>query len=195
MESELSIQGSRGGSRDIFWKMVDGTSDEERLTSSDEAQFPGSVSPDGKILAIRSNNLTTGIDIWVLSLRGDRKPEIFLRTPFNEQEPMSSPDGRWLAYQSNESGREEIYVCPFPGVGGKWQVSTAGGTNPRWARSGRELFYRSGHKMMAVEAGAAGAAFSAGQPQVLFESDGLMENAYDVAVDGFEELKRKVSVR
>ena len=89
-------------------------------------------------------------DIWVLRL-GDRKAQPFLRTPFNEAAPRFSPDGRWLAYMSDESGRYEIYVQPYPGPGGKWQISTEGGTEPVWNPNGRELFYRSGDKMMAVD--------------------------------------------
>ena len=97
-------------------------------------------------------------DIWVLRM-GDpsagsgqaRKAQPFLRTPFNESAPRFSPDGRWLAYISDESGRYEIYVQPYPGPGGKWQISTEGGTEPVWNPNGRELFYRSGDKMMAVD--------------------------------------------
>ena len=109
-----------------------------------------SWSPDGQLLAFVEVNPTTGQDIWVLRL-GDRKAQPFLRTPFNEAAPRFSPDGRWLAYISDESGRYEIYVQPYPGPGGKWQISTEGGTEPVWNRNGRELFYRSGDKMMAVD--------------------------------------------
>jgi eukaryotic-like serine/threonine-protein kinase len=82
---------------------------------------------------------------------GDRKAQPFLRTPFNESAPQFSPDGRWLAYVSDESGRYEIYVQLYLGPGGKWQISTEGGTEPVWNRNLRELFYRSGDKMMAVD--------------------------------------------
>ena len=114
-------------------------------------------------------------DIWVLRLgdhsRGSgqvRKPQPFLRTPFNEEAPRFSPDGHWLAYISDESGRYEIYVQPYPGPGGKWQISTEGGTEPVWNRNGRELFYRSGDKMMAVDI-ATQPSFAAGKPRMLFE--------------------------
>ena len=96
-----------------------------------------SWSPDGQLLAFVEINPTTGYDIWVLRL-GDRKAQPFLRTPFNEGAPRFSPDGRWLAYVSDESGRYEIYVQPYPGPGGKWQISTEGGTEPLWNRNGRE---------------------------------------------------------
>ena len=89
----------------------------------------------------------------MLPLEGERQPQPFLRTPFDEFAPMFSPDGRWLAYLSDESGRLEVYVQPYPGPGGKWQISTEGGAEPVWARDGQELFYRSinGDRMMAVE--------------------------------------------
>ena len=106
-------------------------------------------------------------DIWVLRL-SDRKAEPFLRTPFEEGGARFSPDGRWLAYVSIESGRPEVYVQPYPGPGGKWQVSIDGGTEPVWSRNGRELFYRSGNRMMAVET-TMQPSFSAGKPRMLFE--------------------------
>ncbi|MDA2928667.1 hypothetical protein MYX84_01780 [Acidobacteria bacterium AH-259-O06] len=86
----------------------------------------------------------------MLPLEGDRKPELFLRTRFVEVYPEFSRDGRWIAYMSNESGRMEIYVRPFPGPGGKWQISSEGDGLPRRSPDGRELFYRNGNKMMAV---------------------------------------------
>ena len=127
-----------------------------------------SWSPDGQLLAFIEVNPTTGWDIWVLRHRGDRKAQPFLRTPFNEGAPRFSPDGRWLAYISDESGRYEIYVQPYPGPGGKWQISTEGGTEPVWNPNGRELFYRSGDKMMAVDI-ATQPSFAAGKPRMLFE--------------------------
>ena len=103
------------------------------MTTSEYLQIPHSWSPDGQLLAFTEINPTTGYDIWVLRM-GDRKAQPFLRTPFNESAPRFSPDGRWLAYVSNESGRYEIYVQPYPGPGGKWQISTEGGTEPVWNR-------------------------------------------------------------
>ena len=109
---------------------------------------PYSSSPDGKRLAYAEQAVETGFDLWKLPLDVSDpdhpkpgKPELFLRTPFNEQEPAFSPDDRWIAYTSNESGRFEVYVRPFPGPGGKWQISTGGGLHPIWSRNGRELFY------------------------------------------------------
>ena len=125
-------------------------------------------------------------DVWVLGL-SDRKAQPLLRTKFDEAAARFSPDGRWLAYVSNESGRYEVYVQAFPGPGGKWQISTETGTEPIWNPNGRELFYRSGEKMMAVEISTQ-RNLTAGKPRMLFE--GRYESApfpvpnYDVSPDG-----------
>jgi eukaryotic-like serine/threonine-protein kinase len=127
-------------------------------------------------------------DIWVLPLRGERKPRPFLQTQFKEAGAVFSPDGHWLAYTSNESGRFEVYVQPFPGPGGKWQISTAGGDQPVWARNGRELFYREGNKMMAVEV-TTRPSFSTGTPTSLFAGQYVHRSSlrpadYDISPDG-----------
>ncbi len=125
-------------------------------------------SRDGRYIAFQSRGKKTNWDIWVLPTFGDRKPILFLQTPFNETHPAFSPDGRWLAYQSNESGRAEIYVQNFPGPGGRWQVSTAGGVGPAWRADGKELFYAGpDQKLMAVDI-QAGETFEAGVPRALF---------------------------
>jgi dipeptidyl aminopeptidase/acylaminoacyl peptidase len=97
-------------------------------------------------------------------LEGDRKPEVFLKTPFGEVDPAFSPDGRWIAYDSNESGRTEVYVRPYPPGGGKWQVSDGGGAYPRWSRDGRKLFYRTDEGIMAAPVETPGDSFRAGKP-------------------------------
>ncbi|HKF58523.1 MAG TPA: hypothetical protein VKJ45_23990, partial [Blastocatellia bacterium] len=126
--------------------------------------------------------------IWMLGLQRDRKPQPFLQTPANESGPIFSPDGRWLAYLSDETGRQEIYVRPFPGPGGKMQISTEGGTEPMWARNGRELFYRNGDKMM-VTAVETTPVFTAAKPRLLFEGHyetgfSAFERNYDLSSDG-----------
>ena len=98
-------------------------------------------SPDGHVLLYRRLDPKTGTDIWALPLEGDRRAFPVVQTSFEERDAQFSPDGKWIAYQSNESGRFEVYVQPFPGPGGKTQVSTGGGAQPRWQRDGRELFY------------------------------------------------------
>jgi Tol biopolymer transport system component len=184
---------NKDGAQNLYWRLADGSGGLERLTTSEYAEIPHSWSPDGQLLAYVEVNPITGYDLWVLRI-GDRKAQAFLRTPFNESVPRFSPDGRWLAYISNESGRNEIYVQPYPGPGGKWQISTDGGTEPVWNRNGRELFYRSGDKMMAVDI-TTQPGFAAGKPRMLFE--GRYEPApitspnYDVSPDGQRFLMHK----
>ena len=113
----IAFQSTKEGPSNVFWELADGSGGLERLTTSDFVRVPMSWSPDGQLLAFLEVNPTTGDDIWVLRL-GDRKAQPFLRTPFNEAAPRFSPDGRWLAYISDESGRYEIYVQPYPGPGG-----------------------------------------------------------------------------
>ena len=110
----------------------------------------------------------TASDVWALPADGDRKPRAVVTTPFSESSPRLSPDGRWLAYTSNEPGRAEVFVQPFAGPGGRSQISTDGGSEPVWSRDGRELFYLNGDRMMAVEITTA-PAFRAGAPRLLFE--------------------------
>ena len=156
-----------------------------------------SWSPDGQLLAFMEVNPATQRDIWVLRM-GNHKAEPFLKTKFDESVPRFSPDGNWLAYISNESGRYEIYVQAYPGPGGKWQISTEGGTEPAWNRNGRELFYRNGDKMMAVDI-VTQPSFAAGKPRMLFEGQyfandwPLIGAAYDVSPDGQRFLMVKAS--
>jgi len=197
----ITFQSNKEGPQNLFWQLADGSGGLERLTTSEYVNAPESWSPDGQLLAFIEINPTTGYDVWVLRM-GDpsagsgqvRKAEPFLRTPFNEGSARFSPDGRWLAYLSNESGRYEVYVQPYPGPGGKWQISTEGGTEPVWNPNGRELFYRSGDKMMAVDI-ATQPGFAAGKPKVLFEGQYLPTPAtfpnYDVAPDGQRFLMLK----
>jgi Tol biopolymer transport system component len=138
---------------------------------------PTSISPDGKVLiGSRAGN------VWALAPDDPQaKPRDFLESQFAEVDAWFSPDGKWVSYQSNDSGREEIYVVPYPGPGGKTQISTSGGVNARWSRDGRELFYREGNKMMAVEVQTS-PTFRAGTPKMLFESTN--SSFYDVSPDG-----------
>jgi serine/threonine-protein kinase len=189
----IAFQSNKEGQNNIFWQLADGSGRLERLTTSEYPNFPRSFSPDGQLLAFIEVNPTTGYDIWVLRLK-DHKAEPFLRTPFNESVPSFSPDGRWLAYISDESGHFEVYVQPYPGPGGKWQISTDGGTEPVWDPNGRELFYRSGDKIMAVDI-ATQPGFAAGKPRMLFEGPYLPTPAtfpnYDVSPDGKRFLMLK----
>ena len=189
----IAFYSGKEGPTNLFWQLADGSGGLERLNTSEYTQAPNSWSPDGQLLAYLEVNPTTGYDIWVLRL-SDRKAQPFLRTQFNESAPRFSPDGRWLAYISDESGRNEIYVQPYPGPGGKWQISTEGGTEPVWNRNGRELFYRSGNKMMAVDV-TTQTGFAAGKPRMLFEGPYLPTPItfpnYDVSSDGQRFLMLK----
>jgi Tol biopolymer transport system component len=123
----------------------------------------------------------------VLPLSGERKPAPFLVRPFTYHQGQISPDGRWVAYNANESGRPEVYVQDFPKPTGKWQISTGGGIEPRWRRDGRELFYIADRKFMAVDVRTDGTAFQAGVPRPLFETDldqRILRNHYVVSADG-----------
>ncbi|MBI1955765.1 MAG: PD40 domain-containing protein [Acidobacteria bacterium] len=185
---------SGGRPSNLFWKAADGSGQEERLTVSEHQHNPHSFSPDGKLIAFTEKHPVTGPDIWVLPLEGDPstgsgragKPRLFLQTQFTEGGAKFSPDGRWLAYASDESGRYEIYVQPFPGPGGKWQISTDGGTEPVWGRNGK-LFYRSGDRMMVVETNTQ-PTFNSGTPRLLFQGNyGLASTTlvnYSVTADG-----------
>ena len=189
----IAIQSNKEGPLNIFWEPTDGSAGLERLTISDSLQFPMSWSRDGQLLAFGQIDPETGYDIWVLQLN-DRKTQPFLRTPFNESVPQFSPDGHRMAYVSDESGRWEVYVQPYPGPGTKWQISTEGGMEPIWNPNGRELFYRIGDKMMAVDI-TTEPNFKAGKPRVLFERHYEPTPAtgpnYDVSPDGQRFLMLK----
>jgi serine/threonine-protein kinase len=198
-----------GPAGSLFWQAADGSGGGERLTTSDYLHSSNSFAPDGQLLAFIESTPATGRDIWVLRLADPsagsgqgRKAQPFLRTPYEETAPKFSPDGRWLAYSSDESGRREIYVQPYPGPGGKWQISTDGGQEPVWNPNGRELFYRSGSKIMAVDVsqspdrqGGGPSSFSAGKPRTLFEGPYLPTAGslpyYDVNPDGQRFLMLK----
>jgi serine/threonine protein kinase/Tol biopolymer transport system component len=210
----ITYLGFRAGYRNLYWRDADGTGDEEQLTTGENQQLSTSWSPDGKWLIYSELSPATGYDIWMLSVDGERKQKPFLRTQFTESNAQFSPDGRFLAYQSDDSGRTEIYVRPFPGPGGKYQISIEGGENARWARNGRELFFRNGNAMMAVDIKMQ-PAFTAGKPRLLFEGqlgdgdvapDGkrfLMVQPVDpepptrihLVLNWFEELKQRVAIR
>ena len=141
------------------------------LLESDQLKSPNDWSSDGRFLLFRSNDPQTGFDLWVPPLSGDKRPFPFLKTSFAEREGQFSPDSKWVAYQSNESGQFEIYVQPFPGPGGKLQISSNGGAQPRWNRNGKEIFYVSlDSKMMAapVRLSPDGQSLETGTPVALF---------------------------
>jgi Tol biopolymer transport system component len=172
---------------DLFEKAVEGQGEEKLFLKSDELKFACDWTRDGRYIAFQSRGKETGWDIWALPTFGDRKPIPLLKTPFAEQRPVFSPDGRFLAYQSNESGRAEVYVQSFPGPGGKWQISTSGGNEPQWRADGKELYYRApDQKVMAVEI-QTGSSITAGTPQPLFQGRfdmSLARNRFVATADG-----------
>ena len=181
----------RNGSYDLYRKRADGSGTEELLLQSADAKRPNAWSPDGRFILY--NSTQNNGDLMVLPMvenqkPGGRTPFPFLSTPFNEQMGVFSPDGKWVAYESNESGRFEIYVRPFPGPGGQWQISTAGGEYPRWRADGKELYFVApDNTLMAVAASAVGGTFAPGTPEALFQTHalaGLVRQSYDVARDG-----------
>jgi Tol biopolymer transport system component len=183
----IAFSSTTEGTYKIFWQMADGSGGLERLTNGN-VNVPFSWSPDGNLLTFAEFPRGKAQEIWVLNV-GDRQTRPFLETGVYLDAAQFSPNGHWLAYLSAESGRAEIYVQPYPGPGGKWQISTDGGTEPQWNRNGRELFYRNGDKMMAVDISTQ-PSFAAGKPRQLFEGRYAMstENAgranYDISPDG-----------
>jgi Tol biopolymer transport system component len=192
--NRIVFESSRKGIRDLYQKASRAEGSEEPLLEGPPpVKVPSDVSPDGRFLLYFSVDLKTSTDLWVLPLEGARKPFAFLNTSFAEVWGQFSPDGRWVAYQSIESGRWEIYVRPFPGPGGQWPVSTSGGVSPRWSLDGRELYYIDPTgKLMAAAIAVKGTALDAGTPVTLFQTRILGGGAnvvgrnqqYDVAPDG-----------
>jgi eukaryotic-like serine/threonine-protein kinase len=191
-----------GTTFDLYLKAAGGAGAEELLVASPQLKVPTDWSADGRFLLYFSPDPQTSTDLWVLPLEGDRTPWVFLKTPFEERQGTFSPDGRWVAYSSNESGRDEIHIRPFAGpaasgasasqVGGQWQVSTAGGTFPRWRADGRELYYLAPTgAMMAAPITVTGATLAPGAPVALFSTrvvgggtDASLGRNYDVTRDG-----------
>ena len=184
----------RNGAFNLYLSSIDAPQAVERLTTSDRRQRVGGFSPDGKLMVYVEQAPAAGGDIWMLPMDRTGQPQPLVKTRFNERVPLVSPDGRWLAYASDETGRTEVYVQPFPGPGPKRQVSDGrgvdlasplGGSEPdravRWSSNGRELFYWNGDRLMSVPV-AAGREFSSGPPRVVFALTQVLDA--DVAPDG-----------
>ena len=183
--SRVVFNGRRKGHLDLYQKASSGAGAEEELLADGLDKYPTDWSPDGRFILYVVNAPKAGFDLWVLPLFGGRKPFPFLQTQFDEGPGLFSPDGRWIAYASNESGRAEVYVATFPGPGGKWQVSTAGGILPRWR--GKEIFYLApDNKLMAAAINGQGSAFEVGAVRPLFDTrpGGSLRWVYDVSPDG-----------
>jgi serine/threonine-protein kinase len=187
---------NRGASLNLFRRAADGTGADERLTTSGNGQRPTTMSPDGARVVFEENSPNTAWDLWSLPLNGKRQATALVPTQFDERNPDISPDGRWLAFESNESGQTQVYVRSFPNVDGAiYQISTDGGRSPVWARNGDELFFANGTTLLSVAVKLSGS-FTHGNPTKLFEGRSLLFDArlhgstggayrmYDVSPDG-----------
>jgi Tol biopolymer transport system component len=189
--SRLAFSSNRGGNAALYWKDASGSGKDELLLQSGEPTYCTDWSRDGKFLLYTAGPGKTKFDLWVLSMSGDRKPAPFLETEFNETQGQFSPDGRWIAYSSDESGRYEVYIRPFPIAPGKWKVSNSGGQWPKWRRDSQELFYLSPEmRLMAVPLKPGRAGIEAGAPRELFDTHSPVHTAgfnyfsYAVGADG-----------
>jgi hypothetical protein len=172
-------QSSEAGVYNLYSRQADGSGSEERLNSDQDTSISGSFSPDGKLLVFQK--VRAGVpEIWIYSFEKGSSPVPFLQGPFRHAGGMLSPDGHWIVYESDESGKVEVYATAFPGPGGKWQISTEGGTAAFWSPDGREIFYRKDKKFLRV-AVATSPSFSATRPEPLFEGD---YDFWTIAPDG-----------
>jgi len=181
--SRIVFSSNREGPQTLYVKSASGEGQEQLLLKTGKPMFASDWAAGGRLLLYAELDPKTNFDLWVLPMEGERKPAVFLRTESNERGGEFSPDGKWIAYASDESGRYEVWLQPYPATGAKWQVSNDGGMQPRWRRDGKELFWLDGDgSLMAAEV-SAGSAFPAGTPQPLFET-GLMGNFERYAVSG-----------
>jgi Tol biopolymer transport system component len=180
----IAFSSFRDGNPGLYQKIASGAGKDELLLKSGTGvlKYPSGWSPDGRLLLYTEMNPKTMWDLVVLTVSGDKKPVPFLQTEFNERDGAFSSDGKWIAYSSDESGRYEVYVQPFPATGAKWQISKGGGSRAKWRRDGKELFFMTrGGTVMAVEL-KTGGMFQAGVPQPLFNTDPRVD--YAVTGDG-----------
>jgi serine/threonine-protein kinase len=180
-----SVEGSR--SWNLFWKLVDGSGEAERLTHGELGRQPMTWSRDGAVLVFhQSLPPEPGWDVLSVAVNGEAEPQPLLSSRFEELQPELSPDGRWLAYVSDETGRSEVYVRRYPDLSDKWQLSNEGGAEPAWSSKGNELFYRNGAKLMVVEITRDGELIP-GTPRELFEGNFMLDQrfgrGFDVAPD------------
>jgi Tol biopolymer transport system component len=168
---------------DIYERALDKTGGESPVLVSPENEYPFDWSPDGRHVLFGMNGLKSNRDIWVLPMSGDRKPFAVVQAPSFEIGSVFSPSGRWIAFVSNESGRNEVYAQPFPGPGAKMQISVGGGSGLRWPRQGRELFYVApDNELMAVEVSEQGSTLMVSTPRRVLSL--LPEDEYIPSPDG-----------
>ena len=186
--SRIVIAANRTGQFELYEKTSSGAGKDELLLKTQTSKMPTDWSRDGRYLVYLDILPKTQFDLWVLPLQGDRKQQPFAQREFNEKQGRLSPNLRWMAYASDEAGRYEVYVQPFPATGGKWQISTGGGEQPSWRGDGKELFYvGEGQKLFVVAVDASSSTF-AGTPRKLFQMhspvDMWTRNQYAVTSDG-----------
>ncbi|MGA8366284.1 MAG: hypothetical protein WB716_03115, partial [Candidatus Acidiferrales bacterium] len=185
--SQILFSSTKTGARDIYEKAASGLGDSQLVfESKDQQKSLEDWSSDGRYVVY---NITAApSSLWILPLFGDRKPLPFVQGTFNAREARFSPNGRYIAYASDETGNYQIYVQTFPQQGGKWQVSTAGGLNPEWRRDGKELYFLSNAGLMAVDVDTTGPQFEVGIPKPLFDANigtnGFPNAPYRVSADG-----------
>jgi Tol biopolymer transport system component len=184
--SRIAFDTNRNGPADIFMKSLEGSGEERTVLASDVAKSPTDWSPDGSALVFERLDPRTKYDLWRLSLKPGATPEPIVRSEAAETDGRISPDGKWLAYASNESGISEVYVTAFPGPGGRWQVSNGGGVQPVWSRTGKEIFFLAGDRKLMAAPCATSPAFTVGAPKALFQTLARYTGniAYDVAPEG-----------
>lgn len=181
---------AQSGVPHIYAKQADGSGSEKPVqVTKDGMDIPDSFSPDGRYLVYERKlvNSEATYHLWALPMFGDGKPFSVVQTTFEERDGEVSPDGKWMAYRNNESGRWEIYITAFPGGGAKWQVSTNGGSNPRWRKDGRELFFLDpSENIVAVDVNTSGSAVTLGVPHTLFQALGIQPEygPFDITADG-----------
>jgi len=187
---EIYFISNPNGPQDIYVRAADGSGEPREVVKFEKNVLGAlflAVSPDGKYLAYTAIvDPPRGNDIYTVALSGDRKPQPFLNTFARETAPAFSPDGKWLAYEADGTGRNEVYITPFPGGGARYQISTGGGERPVWRRDGKEIYYREGLRVMAVEVKARAGSLELSAPTPLFElaAGNLNGRYYDVAPDG-----------
>ena len=180
--SRVVFNSNRTANLELYIKPASGAGGEELLLRDNRSKDPMSWSADGRHVLFRHSGAITGNDVWVLAMDGERKATPLLQSPFDENYARFSPDGRWIAYTSDESGRAEVYVTAFPG-GGKWQVSSAGGVFPRWRGDGREIYFIGADRVLAaVPVNGTGAGLDVGRAERLFEPRLSAQPGYPYAV-------------
>jgi eukaryotic-like serine/threonine-protein kinase len=189
--ARIIFSSARDGIGNLYWQAANNTGAVERLTISPNSQHPTSLSPDGSRLVYVESMPATGNDIGMMTMDGKRATDLLIHTMYRESNPEISPNGRWIAYESQESGANQVYVRPFPNVdAGHWLVSTTGGSRPVWARNGRELFYlaEASNRLTVVPVQTDGQTFIASSPAKVFDNGvtafASPSRGFDIAPDG-----------